>query len=415
MILIKTLIFWSLALLLYTVLRRYIEHPTHKRYLLLGIIIGGLLINVPLPYFNSVDRTLISINLPEIQAVSSAASSAWLDWTFVWNIVYTVVTAIFGLLFILEIAQLLNLLKQAVKTDEYYLLPESEDIFSFMGRIFVGDQLRLSGEEMHMALFHEKQHVKRGHSFDLMLLSTLQIIFWFFPIWPWLRKELQLVHELEADQEVIIKYNAHQYAGLLVRLSIQVNLSSVHYFAQFVTKKRLQAMIHSNKTSVIRPMIGILLLGLIWLFVACADEQENIVSKSNIDHSKTSNAQGSELKSVESDVLRVAEVMPVLEVCKGVEKGMMCLIEKFYEFVKYPESARKEGLEGTAVVSFVVDLNGNVRDIQLVKKVAPSIDQAAEQAFRAFAENYKWVPGRQDGKDVKVRLNLPIKFKLDDK
>lgn len=413
MILIKTMLFWGLALLLYLSIKKHIQNPCHKRYLLLGIVIGGLLLNAPLPHFFSANDALFSLSLPVIESTSAIEDSAHdtaLSLVFGWYLIYCSGVIFFSLVFIKELASLIVSIRNSKRQADYFLLAGSRDIFSFLGMIFIGDQVQLKEDELQMALLHERQHIQRVHSFDILLISLLQIIFWFFSIWPWLKKELQLVHELEADQKVLIKYNAHQYAGLLVRLSTRGSLSSVHYFAQSLTKKRLQAMIYNNQSSMIKPILGALLLGCLWLFVACVEEQDVPAEKADESAlSKTSQIQGDE-----DEVYKVVDKMPVLETCQNVEKPTGCLIQKFYSYVTYPETARKNGEKGTSVVSFIVEKDGSFSDVTVVRKLSTALDKAALNAVERLAEDHRWIPGSHNGEKVRVQYNLPIKFKLSD-
>lgn len=413
MILIKTMLFWSLAFLIYQVYKKQIQSPSHKRYILLAIIVGGLLLNAPLLHFYAANEALVSLSLPVIETTGpfiSGDRTNYFSWVLLWSFIYFAGVAFFSAIFLLEMKRLLVMINNAKREKAYLLLQDSEDIFSFLGMIFIGDRLNLNKKELEMALLHEKQHVQRGHSFDLLLISLLQIIFWFFPIWPWLKKELQLVHELEADQKVIIKYNAHQYAGLLVRMSTRGSLSSVHYFAQSLTKKRLQAMIYNNQSSMIKPILGALLIGCLWLFVACVEEQDVRTEKADESAlSKTSQIQGDE-----DEVYQVVDKMPVLETCQDAEKPTGCLVQQFYSYVTYPETARKNGEEGTSVVSFIVEKDGSFSEITVVRKLSTAIDKAALNAVERFAEDHKWIPGSHNGEKVRVKYNLPIKFKLDE-
>ncbi len=79
--------------------------------------------------------------------------------------------------------------------------------------------------------------------------------------------------------------------------------------------------------------------------------------------------------------------------------------------IKYPEIARKAHVEGRVIVRFTVDKNGNVCDTEVLRGVGAGLD---EEATRVISEHAKFIPGRQDGKPVAVKLSIPIEFKLDD-
>lgn len=85
----------------------------------------------------------------------------------------------------------------------------------------------------------------------------------------------------------------------------------------------------------------------------------------------------------------------------------------FYEFVtkklKYPSQARRMGIEGKVFVQFVVDKSGNITEVMAVRGIGAGCD---EEAVRVIKDSPQWKPGKQRGKSVKVRMILPITFKL---
>ncbi len=76
--------------------------------------------------------------------------------------------------------------------------------------------------------------------------------------------------------------------------------------------------------------------------------------------------------------------------------------------IRYPDAARKKGLHGRVVVEFVVDERGNVTEPRVVQGIGPELDQAAVSAVRSLYFD----PGRQRGEEVRVKMALPIMFKL---
>ncbi|TAF67259.1 MAG: energy transducer TonB [Cytophagales bacterium] len=88
-------------------------------------------------------------------------------------------------------------------------------------------------------------------------------------------------------------------------------------------------------------------------------------------------------------------------------------IEKFYKYVQkemeYPTQARRMGLEGKVTVQFVVDKDGSITDVKVLKGIGGGCD---EEAIRVIKASPKWNPGKQRGQNVKVRMSLPISFKL---
>lgn len=79
------------------------------------------------------------------------------------------------------------------------------------------------------------------------------------------------------------------------------------------------------------------------------------------------------------------------------------------EHIHYPEAARENAIEGRVTVKFVVNEDGSVSDIQVLRGIGGGCD---EEAKRVVAGMPKWKPGKQNGRAVKVYYNLPIFFKL---
>jgi len=77
--------------------------------------------------------------------------------------------------------------------------------------------------------------------------------------------------------------------------------------------------------------------------------------------------------------------------------------------LKYPTQARRMGVEGTVYVSFVVNKYGEIEDAQIVRGIGAGCD---EEALRVIKEAENWIPGRNGGLPVKVKMMVPIKFRL---
>ena len=84
--------------------------------------------------------------------------------------------------------------------------------------------------------------------------------------------------------------------------------------------------------------------------------------------------------------------------------------EYFKKQLKYPTKAKINGTEGKVVVSFVVRKDGGtITDVEVVKSVSPEID---EEAIRLISNMPNWKPAIEDGKEVSVRMQIPLDFKL---
>ena len=105
----------------------------------------------------------------------------------------------------------------------------------------------------------------------------------------------------------------------------------------------------------------------------------------------------------ENKVFLVVEQQPEFE---GGYEAMMNFIRKN---MRYPASARRMGIDGTVYVSFVVGKDGAINDVKVIRGISADCDKEAVRVVQAMPP---WKPGKQNGKPVFVRFNLPIKFKL---
>ncbi len=89
--------------------------------------------------------------------------------------------------------------------------------------------------------------------------------------------------------------------------------------------------------------------------------------------------------------------------------GQAALMEYLSKNVKYPVVAQENGVQGRVVVSFIVERDGSITDVTIVKSVDPSLDR---EASRVVSSMPKWIPGAQNGQAVRVKFNVPVSFRL---
>ena len=102
-------------------------------------------------------------------------------------------------------------------------------------------------------------------------------------------------------------------------------------------------------------------------------------------------------------------VFDVVEVMPQYPGGQTAMLQYMMKNIKYPKQAMKEGIQGRVTVSFIVEKDGRVSNVRLLRSVQPLLDK---EAIRVVKSMPKWSPGKQKGKPVRVRFNLPVMFKL---
>ncbi|MCB9285535.1 MAG: energy transducer TonB [Lewinellaceae bacterium] len=117
------------------------------------------------------------------------------------------------------------------------------------------------------------------------------------------------------------------------------------------------------------------------------------------------------------EIFKVVEDMPRFPGCEdqsNKDERKKCaetkMLEYIYKNIKYPAIARENGVEGTVVITFVVEKDGSITDARVARDIGA---QCGQEALRVVEEMPKWVPGKQRGRAVRVQFNLPVKFRLE--
>ena len=155
-----------------------------------------------------------------------------------------------------------------------------------------------------------------------------------------------------------------------------------------------------------------------------ANTAENVILNTNAEevvpqidmNEPTENLQAeqTEISSVSSPAMH-KELLPDDSVYNNIEVmpefpgGMDAMMKYLSENIKYPEQAKEKNTQGRVLVTFIVEKNGSISDVKVVKGIGNGCD---EEAVRVISAMPKWKPGMQNGKKVRVSFAIPISFKL---
>ncbi len=121
------------------------------------------------------------------------------------------------------------------------------------------------------------------------------------------------------------------------------------------------------------------------------------------------------------DTYKVVDVMPRFPGCEKLdipdEQKKQCADQKMLEFIykniKYPTLARQNGVEGTVVISFIVEKNGKISEETIVRDIGAGCGLESLRVVKLMKKKkIKWTPGMQEGQRVRVHFMIPIKFAL---
>ncbi|HFA49435.1 MAG TPA: energy transducer TonB [Bacteroidetes bacterium] len=119
----------------------------------------------------------------------------------------------------------------------------------------------------------------------------------------------------------------------------------------------------------------------------------------------------------ENPIFKVVENMPLFAGCgddnMSKDEKKKCsdraMLSYLYKNIRYPAIARENGVEGMVVIRFVVEKEGNISGLKIVRDIGAG---CGEEALRVVKNMPDWIPGKQRGRPVRVQYNLPVKFKL---
>jgi len=347
----------------------------------------------------------IVINASKLQP----AVSSHLNTFQIITIIYLTGLSIFLLRFMFQIGQLILIIrKNGISHHEglnIVFIDRNYAPFSFFGLIFI-NRKKLTEQSIKEIIDHEQVHIKQRHTVDLILFEVMTILQWFNPFIWFFRNSLKSVHEYLADEGVLLKgYNAINYQKLLLQQStgIQVN-DLTNNFNHSLIKKRIIMMTKTKSTFFARLKL-LLVTPVAFLLVVAFTASPMIKTMAQSDKTlKIQKASDVKKNQPQKDaVFTVVEQMPVYP--GGDEARMQYVASN----IKYPEEARKQGVQGTVYITFVIEKDGSVSDVSVLRGIGGGCD---EEAVRVISSMPAWTPGKQRGKPVRVQFNMPIKFNL---
>jgi TonB family protein len=177
-------------------------------------------------------------------------------------------------------------------------------------------------------------------------------------------------------------------------------------FNHSLIKNRIKMItkIKSSKSAVLKLSMGIIATAAL-LIVFAFDKDRNLVPNKNASNKQLEVAVNDQQKSTKSTepVFKKVDQMPVFP---GGDKAFIDFITKE---VKYPDKAKKAGIQGKVYVEFVINKEGNVVNSKIVRSASPSLN---DEALRVINSMPNWTPGKNKGKNVDVQLTIPIAFIL---
>ena len=267
-------------------------------------------------------------------------------------------------------------------------------------------------ENFDMILAHERAHIALRHSWDLLFVQLCAMAQWFNPAAWLLKRELEAIHEYEADSATLRQgFDARQYQLRLFEEAVGVKFNTItNNFNNCSTKKRI-IMMMKRQTSPWARLKALFVLPVAFAAVtviSCTSPKEK-KAEANQEPASAPEMQvvtyaPQPKEAAQGEVFLVVEEQPMFP--GGMEEMMKFLQQN----MKYPKEAQDQGKQGRVIVQFVVNKDGSISNDTIVRSVDPLLDAEALRVVRSMPN---WTPGKQRGKEVRVRFTLPVTFRLD--
>ena len=447
--LIEANIALSLFFILYRLLLKRDTFLQLRRFFFLSVILFSLLyplMTVPLPH------SVSALFTPETEVVSGtvffgepvmgniiveeSVPSREFNLSRIGVVIYFSITLLFILRFLIQLISIFRIRMKSEPAEIFgtavYRLKDDITPFSFFNLIFVNTD-KHSEAELTQILLHEQTHVQQRHSFDVLLIESLTLLFWWNPFVWLMKREMTMNLEYLADQGVLTHgVNSREYQYHILRLTYQETaVPIVNNFNVSQLKQRIM-MMNQSKSPAYKVGRYLLVLPLVLLFLTAnsiyaaqrepADDEMKMLNPAvaelgqeqlSVDNMLTpelmqADRQDQQLQDPppvknEENIFVVVEDMPEFP---GGNGAMMKFIG---ESIRYPVEAQQKGIQGRVICNFVVMKDGSISDLQIVRGVDPLLDA---EALRVLGLMPDWKPGKQRGQAVNVRFTLPVVFRL---
>ena len=441
--------------------------------------------------------------LPEMTVTTSDAPSRFSVWQVIGG-VYLIGVGVMTLLFLFKLGRILVLIirspKRKIEGCTAVFTGREQGSFSFFRYAFFPHE-NVDPDIMR----HEMSHIAHHHSWDILFAELMMILQWFNPFIYRYKKELQSLHEYQADRDVVATgIDKKNYMMLILQQCTAVDFSGMsNNFSLILTKKRIKMITKNEKAKGLwwrllatLPVLAILLIANSKVAAQEQQSDNDVINVEigrieiyddnglpmNLSDTAIYNEDGSFIRfetteatdpisgemrnkttvtfhsadgtpnenlqfhlntmerhgdttmyGIDSPInissgafkLRIVTteenpvqvlntdndtVFQIVEQMPQFPGGEQALMEFVAKSVVYPEEAKEKNISGRVFVSFVVEKDGSVSNVKVLRGIGGGCD---EEAVRVIKSMPKWEPGKMKGKPVRVSYQIPFNFKLD--
>lgn len=338
----------------------------------------------------------LQLKMLDVVVEGRAAAGTDVDW-MQWGCgLYFLGAMVSMLLFLYKLWSLKSRLKH----------PQSGHAFSFFGFKRIDPAL----PDFETINRHEEVHIQQFHSIDVLMMELAAVLLWFNPVIYLYKSSIKNIHEYLADEAAAeFEGSKRKYALLLLNKAMGLSPDLTNTFLrQSEIKKRLLMLQRerSGKLALWKYLWLIPLLSSLLFFTSAIKRTKSRVGAAGTLMEKIVPAESGE----ENDGAARNEHKGKDTDNYGAEfpGGLSKFTNYLIAETKYPEAELKEGLEGRVIVSFVVEKDGSITEVEVKEGISPALDK---EAIRVISNSPNWIPGKQNGIPVRIKHDIGLNFK----
>jgi TonB family protein len=333
--------------------------------------------------------------------------------------IYLVGVIVLALRLMWQFVQLRRIIQQDVPSVPY----------SFFNKINVADDT----ESKDVVMAHEEVHARQWHSADVLIIEAVMIINWFNPVVYLYRFAIKHIHEYIADRQAIKAGNDKaEYALLLLSQTFNAPAHQLvnPFYNHSLLKQRIM-MLQKNKSQRVKLLkyglsapLFVLMLVLSSATIsnskaieAIHDNAEELLLQPAIGDTPGETAPATNnilLKEAVAviDTPRQGKVYTAVQQMPQFGRDADAFARYLGKNIRYPKAAREQNIQGRVILTFVIEKDGSVSDIKVLRGVGAGCDEEAVRVIKAMP---KWTAGKQNGKTVRTQFSVPVQFALEKK
>ncbi|MCW0483543.1 TonB family protein [Gaoshiqia sediminis] len=475
----------AFSLIYFLFLRQETFFTANRLFLLFAVVFSSLLPLLHLRVYEPDNLvgvpTSDTVNMLEAITITgsgfSGSLAGWISASYLLVVGYLGISVLVALFVLLRIGQLVVIIRKAQVLPKsgvnYVYINDNSSPYSFLNYLFVSRNME-NNPAWDKMLVHESEHIRQGHTVDILVLELISIVQWFNPFFWLLRRVIKENHEYMADRAVLNKGVAiNQYKEILVTQFIGSQFSIANNFNSSLIKSRLNMMtkIKSSNMSKFRYFIGGAMAAALLLAFACESKDNTIVDSELMNNGVQIRSASSEqplilIDGEMADREAMAKLDPNgIQSVNVMKESSESLVQKYGELVKNGviEITLKAGAtdvaketqallaqDGDVVFNIVEEMPdfpggevafrqyianhisypdeakmkgiaGKVYVTFVVEKdgsvgratVVRGVDPLLDaEALKVVKEMPAWTPGKQRGEAVAVSYTIPINFAL---